>query len=139
MPSPVSGRRVLVVEDEMLVALLVQDMLTDLGCVVIGPAATVDEALSLIAAQLPDAAVLDVNLGGQMSYPVADVLLARNVPFVFSTGYASSRLQEGYRMLPALQKPYHMTELRDAIVEVLAQGTSGADLAPGTEAADMAA
>ena len=67
-----------------------------------------------------NAAVLDVNLSGQMSYPVADALLARDVPFVFSTGYASNRLQEGYRTYPALQKPYQMTELSDALAGLMA-------------------
>jgi CheY-like chemotaxis protein len=127
MRNLLSGRRVLVVEDEMLVAALLQDMLADLGCVVIGPATSVDEALALIDTQMLDVAVLDVNLGGQMSYPVADALLARQVPFTFSTGYASNRLQEGYRTLPALQKPYHLTELQDALAEVIEQAKPGAD------------
>jgi CheY-like chemotaxis protein len=120
MHNRLLGRRILVVEDEMLVAWLLQDMLTDLGCVVIGPAASVGAALALIEVQGLDAAVLDVNLGGQMSYPVADALLARGVPFVFSTGYASNRLQEGYRTYSALQKPYHMTELSDALAGLMA-------------------
>jgi CheY-like chemotaxis protein len=132
MHSPLSGRQVLVVEDEMLVALLLQEMLDDLGCVVIGPAASVEEALSLIETQLLDIAVLDVNLSGQMSYPVADALLAHHVPFVFSTGYSANRLQEGYRTHRAVQKPYHMTELRDALADVLAQAKSSANNAPGT-------
>ncbi|CAN7647253.1 response regulator [Phenylobacterium sp. LjRoot225] len=139
MHSPLSGRRVLVVEDEMLVALLLQDMLADLGCVVIGPAASVDEALSLIETQFLDTAVLDVNLSGQMSYPVADALLIRHVPFVFSTGYSSNRLQEGYRTQRAVQKPYHMTELRNALADGLAQAKSSANIAPGTGPADLAA
>jgi len=130
MNNQLSRRRVLVVEDEMLVAALLQDMLADLGCVVVGQAASVDEALALIEIEVLDAAVLDVNLAGQMSYPVADALLARHVPFVFSTGYPSSRLQEGYRTLPALQKPYHMTELQEALADVMAQGKSRADVAP---------
>jgi CheY-like chemotaxis protein len=125
MHSLLAGRRILIVEDEMLVALVLQDMLVDLGCVVIGPSTTVDEALSQIEKQIPDAAVLDVNLNGQMSYPVADALLARRAPFVFSTGYSSNRLQEGYRTCPALQKPYHMTELRDALARVM--GLAGPD------------
>src|ERR1700751_4383382 len=116
MRNPLCGRHILVVEDEMIVAQLLQDMLADLGCLTVGPAASVDEALSMIEMQAFDAAVLDVNLSGQMSYPVADALAALGTPFVFSTGYASNRLQEGYRMFPALQKPYHLTELRDALV-----------------------
>src|SRR5580658_1292176 len=117
---PFSNRRVLLVEDEMLVAWLIEDMLADLGCAVVGPASSVNQALAMIDAEAIDAAVLDVNLNGQMSYPVADALLARGVPFVFSTGYASNRLQEGYRTYSALQKPYHMTELSDALAGLMA-------------------
>jgi len=76
----------------MIVAWLLEDMLADLGCAVIGPAASVNRALAMIDAEAIDAAVLDVNLNGQMSYPIADVLAARGVPFVFSTGYGKDRL-----------------------------------------------
>jgi CheY-like chemotaxis protein len=77
MNSPISGRKILVVEDEMIVAWLLEDMLADLGCAVIGPAASINQALAMIDAEAIDAAVLDVNLNGQMSYPIADVLAAR--------------------------------------------------------------
>ncbi len=139
MPNPLSGLRILVVEDEMLVALLLHDMLVDLGCLVIGPAAGVDEALAMIEANPLDAAVLDVNLGGQMSYPVADALIARSVPLVLSTGYASNRLQEGYRTLPALQKPYHASELCDALARALTPATVSADLTLETTDSHLAA
>ena len=92
MTSPLSGRRVLVVEDETMVAWLLEDMLADLGCAVVGPAARVNQALAMLDAEAIDAAVLDVNLNGQMSYPVADALAARGVPFVFSTGYNKDSL-----------------------------------------------
>jgi CheY-like chemotaxis protein len=139
MPNALLGRRILVVEDELLVALLLHDMLGDLGCLVEGPAASVDQALSLIEAQVVDAAVLDVNLGGQMSYPVADALIARGVPFVFSSGYPSNRLQEGYRTLPALQKPYHVSELRRALLGLLAPATPSTDPTPRPEVTVLAA
>jgi CheY-like chemotaxis protein len=139
MHNSLSGCRILVVEDEMLVALLLQYMLADLGCVVIGPAASVDEALLLIETQVFDAALLDVNLSGQMSYPVADALIGLGMPFVFSTGYPSNRLQEDYRMLPALQKPYHLTDLRQALLGVLAPAAPTADPTPRPEVADLAA
>ena len=99
---PLSGRRVLVVEDEMIVAWLLQDMLADLGCAVVGPAARVAQALAMIDAEAIDAAVLDVNLNGQKSYPVADALAARGVPFVFSTGYETESLPNGYQSLPVV-------------------------------------
>ena len=103
---PLSGRRVLVVEDEMIVAWLLQDMLADLGCAVVGPAARVYQALAMIDAEAIDAAVLDVNLNGQKSYPVADALAARGMPFVFSTGYETESLPNAYQRLPLLQKPF---------------------------------
>jgi CheY-like chemotaxis protein len=118
--SPLSGRRVLVIEDEMMVAMLLQDMLADLGCVVVGPAARVEQALAMIeAAGALDAAVLDVNLNGQRSYPVADVLAARSVPFVFATGYGEDSLMNGYRSFPLLQKPFRLSELGDALAKLL--------------------
>jgi CheY-like chemotaxis protein len=119
MNSPFSGRRVLVVEDEMIVAWLLQDLLADLGCVVIGPAANVNQALGIIEAETIDAAVLDVNLNGQMSYPVADALAARGVPFVFATGYAKDGMLDGYRTIPILQKPYHRSVFCDTMAKLL--------------------
>jgi CheY-like chemotaxis protein len=120
MNSPFGGRRILLVEDEMILGWLLQDMLTDLGCVSLGPAATVEQALAMIDGQAIDAAVLDVNLNGQMSYPVADALVARCVPFVFSTGYDKARMPERYIAVPVLQKPYHQSELSDALARLLA-------------------
>jgi CheY-like chemotaxis protein len=119
MNSPFSGRRVLVVEDEMIVAWLLEDMLADLGCAVVGPAARVNQALAMIDAEAIDVAVLDVNLNGQMSYPIADALAARGVPFVFSTGYDKDRLPERYRTVQVLQKLYHQSELSDALAKLL--------------------
>src|SRR5450759_3991479 len=100
MNSPFSGRRVLMVEDEMIVAWLLEDTLTDLGCAVIGPAGNVNQALAMIEAEAIDVAVLDINLNGQMSYPIADALAARGVPLVFSTGYDKDRMLDGYKTFP---------------------------------------
>ena len=119
MNSHLSGRRVLVVEDEIIVSWLLEDMLADLGIVVVGPAACVKQALAMIDGEAIDAAVLDVNLNGQPSYPLADALAARGVPFVFSTGYATNSLPDGYRTVPTLQKPFHRSELADALATVL--------------------
>lgn len=120
MNSPFSGRRVLVVEDEVIVAWLLEDMLVDLGCVVIGPAANVKQALTKIEAEAIDVAVLDVNLNGEMSYPIADALAARGVPFVFVTGYDKDRMLDGYQAFPVLQKPFHRAELTVTLSELLA-------------------
>jgi DNA-binding NtrC family response regulator len=119
MNSPFSGRRVLVVEDEMLVAWLLEDMLADLGCAVVGPASSVDQALAMIDAEVIDAAVLDVNLNGQMSYPIADALAARGMPFVLSTGYDRDTLLDNYRTFPVLQKPIQRSELSDTLAKLL--------------------
>src|SRR5664279_948568 len=120
MSSPLSGSRVLVVEDEMIVAWLLEDMLADLGCAVVGPAANVNQALAMIDAAAIDVAVLDVNLNGQMSYPIADALAARGVPFVFVTGYDKDRMLDGYRTFPVLQKPFHRAELTVTLAKLLA-------------------
>ena len=104
----------------MLVAWLLEDMLTELGCVVVGPASSVNQALVMIDAEDIDAAVLDVNLNGQMSYPIADTLAARGVPFVFSTGYDKDTMLDAYRTFPVLQKPFHRSILSDALAKLLA-------------------
>ena len=119
MNRPFSNRRVLLVEDEMLVAWLIEDMLADLGCAVIGPASSVNQALAMIDAEAIDAAVLDLNLNGQMSYPVADALAAHRVPFVISTGYDKDTLPDDYRACPVLQKPIHRSELSDTLAKLL--------------------
>src|SRR5690349_6230290 len=93
--GPFFGRRVLLIEDEMMVAMLLKDILADLGFTVVGSAARVEHALALIeAAGALDAAVLDINLNGQMSYPVADALVARRVPFLLATGYGRDSVVE---------------------------------------------
>jgi CheY-like chemotaxis protein len=112
-----SGRRVLVVEDEMMVLLLIEDMLSDLGCESVTTAATVDQALALMDGRVFDVAMLDVNLNGQKSYPVADALAARDVPFVFATGYSDHVTRDGYPGRPVLKKPFKF----EALVEVLAR------------------
>jgi len=119
MNSPFSDRRVLLVEDEIFVVWLLEDMLADLGCAVVGPASSVNQALAMIDAEAIDAVVLDVNLNGQMSYPIADVLAARSVPFVFSTGYDKDTLLDGYRIFPVLQKPFHRSQLSVVLAKML--------------------
>ena len=104
----------------MIVAWLLEDMLSDLGCTVVGPAARINQALAMVEAETIDVAVLDVNLNGQMSYPIADALAARGVPFLFSTGYDKDRLHDGYRTVPVLQKPYHRAELEDTLAKLWA-------------------
>ena len=104
-------RKVLVVEDEALVAMLVEDALLDAGFDVMGPAATVAEALALLEAEAPDAVVLDLNLAGETSTPVADMLVRRGIPYVIATGYGASGLPPGHQDAMVLAKPYDPAEL----------------------------
>lgn len=113
------GLRVLVVEDEALVALQLEDMLSDLGCAVVGPAARVGQALELLNGHKIDAAVLDLNVAGELVYPVAEALTARRVPFIFATGYGAAGLTEPYRSRPVLQKPFLLSQLRKAMLDSL--------------------
>jgi CheY-like chemotaxis protein len=111
MDKLLSGRRMLVVEDEMLVLIMIEDMLADLGCTSVTSAATVDKALALTNAQVFDAAILDINLNGHDSHPVAEALTARGVPFVYSTGNTDHGSTNGYSGRPVLKKPFRFEEL----------------------------
>ncbi|MDB5440252.1 MAG: response regulator [Caulobacteraceae bacterium] len=113
--TDLNGFRVLVVEDEMLVSMLVEDMLTEMGCVVVGPAASLSEAEALVGQGGIDAAVLDVNVAGRPIFPVADRLKAMGVPFVFASGYGEAGLSDDHRDAPVLQKPFRDTDLEKAV------------------------
>jgi CheY-like chemotaxis protein len=115
------GRRIMVVEDEALVAMLVEDALVDAGYSVVGPVATVQEALMLLdGGEQPEAAVLDLNLAGETSTPVADALAQRGVPFVVATGYGAAGLPPEHKDVPVLAKPYDPTELTRALARLCA-------------------
>jgi CheY-like chemotaxis protein len=109
--NALSGRHLLVVEDEMMVLMLIEDALADCGCEEISAAATVDEALALVQTHRFDAGMLDVNLDGEESYPVAEALAARGVPFFFATGYADHGIAQPYRDRPFLNKPFKSEKL----------------------------
>ncbi|MBN9464450.1 response regulator [Brevundimonas sp.] len=120
MTQPLSGRRVLVVEDESLVAMLLETILEDMGCTPVGPASNVDEGEAIARDTVDlDAALLDVNLAGRQVFPVAAVLKARGVPFVFSTGYGESGLPDEWRGNPTIQKPFTEAAVRDALMQAL--------------------
>jgi DNA-binding response OmpR family regulator len=109
------GRRVLVVEDEALVAMLLEDMLGDLGCEVLGPAMRVREAMDILNAATPmDVAILDVNLAGERSFKIAEALQSHAVPFVISTGFEGG-IEEGWRDRPILRKPFMSNDLEAAL------------------------
>jgi len=114
------GLRVLVVEDEMMVSMLIEDMLAELGCEVVGPASRLDEALELAKDAELDCAVLDVNLGGQPIFPLADLLRARGRPFAFATGYGDAGLRDVDRGSPVLQKPFREGDLARVLGELRA-------------------
>jgi CheY-like chemotaxis protein len=114
-----AGRRVLVVEDEMLILMMTEDLLADLGCTSVVAAATVDRALALIGANDFDLAVLDMNLSGDRTDAVADAFAAKGVPFVFATGYAG-HMWEGYDDRPVLTKPYQPHQLVAILRDLLA-------------------
>lgn len=108
-------RRVLVVEDEMLIAEVVEEILTDLGYEVVGPVARLDAALRLATTEVLDAAVLDVTIRGGKVYPVAECLGARKVPFLIASGYGTWALPEALRNHPRLTKPFTRQHLEDRI------------------------
>ncbi len=120
MSQAFAGRRVLVVEDESLVAMLLETILEDMGCIPVGPAATVDDGLRLANAEESlDAALLDVNVAGKQVFPIAEALKARGVPFVFSTGYGEGGLPDDWRGQPTLQKPFTEAAVRDALMKAM--------------------
>ena len=120
MTNALQGRRVLVIEDESLVAMLLETILDDMGCSVIGPESNIDDGLrSAMGEASLDAALLDVNVAGQEVFPIAEALKARGVPFVFSTGYGESGLPEHWRGNPTIQKPFTEAAIRDALMKAL--------------------
>lgn len=106
-----SSLRVLIVEDESLVAMLLEDMLLDLGAEVVGVAASVENALALLQDESIDAALLDVNIEGQRSFPVADALRDRGIPYAFATGFGDGVLPEKYASVPVILKPYALGDI----------------------------
>ncbi|KQU50586.1 hypothetical protein ASG72_11945 [Bosea sp. Leaf344] len=105
------GVRVLVVDDDMMLLMMIEGMLEDMGCESVVAVATVKQALAVLDTGTFDVAMLDLNLNGDRSYPIADALAALNVPFLFSTGYGSGVVGEGYRDRPVLMKPYSFDQL----------------------------
>lgn len=110
---------VLLVEDEVMIRMMVAEMLEELGYTIVAEAGEIGEALRLAQSTAYDFAILDVNVNGKVISPVADLINARNRPFIFATGYGSSGLPEEYRDRPALQKPFQIETLGQVIDSVL--------------------
>jgi CheY-like chemotaxis protein len=120
LASSLQGRRVLIVEDELMIRMLLEDMLSDFGCVLAAEAGTIESALAAVRETQFDVAVLDVNVEGALITPVAAALAARGVPFVFATGYGARGLPEGFTDRPVVQKPFETVALEKALGVALA-------------------
>jgi CheY-like chemotaxis protein len=119
---PLNGLSVLVLEDEMMVAMLLEDMLQELGCHVVGPVSTVEAALAKLDTERVDVALLDVNLShGHSGYPVASALALLSRPFTFVTGYGAGTLAPAFRGFPTLQKPFQFASLLTALTAMVGE------------------
>lgn len=132
MPEIV-GVRVLLVEDEILIQMLAEDMISDLGGHLIAKAEHVAQALDLVAEGGFDVAILDLNLNGVKVFPVADALANLAIPFVFASGYGAAGLPPEYRGRPVVAKPFQLEDIGRALASALANGGQHhADLPPGS-------
>ena len=122
--NQLSGRRILVVEDERLIALDIQDILKRWGCTVVGPVATATEALALIADECPDLAILDVHLNGETSEPIAVALQASGRPFLVMTAYPRSHVTGALSVAPLLSKPVDEKKLAQELSTLVADARS---------------
>ena len=114
-----TARRVVIIEDEGMVAMLIEDMLADLGHEVVATVGQMERAAQLISETSADIVILDVNLNGEQTYVLASALASRGIPFIFSTGYGSAGLKEEWRSRPALQKPFQTRDLERVMRQVL--------------------
>jgi CheY-like chemotaxis protein len=117
--NALAGTRVLIVEDEMLVSMLVEDILADLGCATIGPVSKIDQAVEVARRESFDIAFLDVNLAGQRVFPVADILAERGIPFIFVSGYGDQALEPPHHERPVVKKPFAPDALGAALAACL--------------------
>jgi CheY-like chemotaxis protein len=115
--------RLLLLEDEALVAMFIEDVLQDLGCEVVKVATSVRSALRFLAEEEEsiNAAILDVNLGDETAYPVAAALNERGIPFAFATGYGTAGIREDFTAAPVITKPFGERALEDAVIELSGQ------------------
>lgn len=121
--SELDGRRILLVEDEYFIADDLRRALCGYGASVIGPVPDLATGLDLARTEELDAAVLDVNLGGEMSYPIADQLGERGVPFLFTSGYDTATLSRAYCSVMLIEKPFDVETVMAALTEIVCAGT----------------
>jgi CheY-like chemotaxis protein len=128
-----AGTQILLVEDEALIGTMFKDFLTELGFQPVGPIADLGEALAVAESAEIRGAILDVNLGKDRTYPVADILAARSIPFIFVTGYNPSDVDRRFAAIPILEKPIDPATLRQLFaggrLNFPAAGANGAALA----------
>jgi CheY-like chemotaxis protein len=117
--SNLRGRRILVIEDSPVVAPFTADVLSDLGCEVVGPAPNMAAARELIEEEKFDAALVDIHIRGERVFPLCDVLAAKGVPFVLTSGYADWSIPEKWQDRPTLQKPYTLDQVEEAVSALL--------------------
>lgn len=110
---------VLIVEDEPIIGVALEEILEAIGCQTAGIAVRVMQALDLLASTRVDAAILDVNLHGEQSYPVADALADRGIPYIFATGYGDREHPQRHKQAPTVTKPYSLVDIRDALGAVI--------------------
>lgn len=119
MNAILNAKRILIVEDEEMIAMLIEETVLDEGGVVVGPVGDLDGALALARDAAIDAAVLDVNLAGKPSYPVADILAGRGIPFLFATGYGDQSVASAHAAAPVIGKPFQLDAMVAAIEQLL--------------------
>lgn len=119
MTNLLSGRPVLVVEDSPILAPITQELLNDLGCLVVGPATNMADARTLAENEQIDAALIDVRIRGEKSFAICDILAARDIPFVLTSGYADWPVPDEWADRPRLPKPYTVEDLERFLANVL--------------------
>ncbi|GLS20980.1 response regulator [Labrys miyagiensis] len=120
MATTLANRRIPVVEDEMMITLVVEEVLKELGCLIVGPANKLEAALRLARQEEIDAAILDITIRGGQVFPVAEVLIERGVPFILASGYGDWSLPQAFQGKPRLQKPFTSDELQSALEAIAA-------------------
>jgi CheY-like chemotaxis protein len=113
--ADLKGRRILVVEDSPVVGPFTADLLSDIGCEVVGPAPNMATARELVEAGEFDAALMDIHIRGERVFPLCEMLEARDLPFVFTSGYADRQMPEKWEDRPRVQKPYTVDQIEKAL------------------------